>query len=258
MERRQTSESELQHQANHAPPNMPYPQQHFYSHQQQAQPVQIQPVYLDPNKPLSHTDSLKDERGRPLTTWSLIDNAIHAQQQSPPYVLSTGQRSVTDPTNGPHGRQVELHNPSAEQTGGLRRRAKLYWQPFGRGRKPKRSRPPQVPIEMIHNANLRDPALERNQPSSFRPVSQSSEVMMPRRTPPARYAALASQHTSAMPAHLSTATVRTNVTAQSQYVMPVHNDALLMGSGPMIPTRDGNCESSVCSPPVVSHTDNFQ
>jgi hypothetical protein len=65
--------------------------------------------------------------------------------------------------------------------------------------------------------------------SLVRPDSAASEAMMPRRTPPARFAALTTQQTVAMPANL----VRT---------YPVKNDAMVMSSGPLIPTRDGNCE----------------
>jgi hypothetical protein len=84
---------------------------------------------------------------------------------------------------------------------------------------------------------------ERNQLALDRPDSEVSEVLMPRRTPPARFAALTSQHTAPMPAHLSTATGRTNVTAQNHYVKKAAgNDAMVMSTGPMIPTRDGSCE----------------
>lgn len=84
---------------------------------------------------------------------------------------------------------------------------------------------------------------DRDRPTLARPDSEVSEVVMPRRTPPARFAALTSQHTAPMPAHLSTATGRTNVTAENHYVKKAAgNDAMVMSTGPMIPTRDGSCE----------------
>jgi hypothetical protein len=89
---------------------------------------------------------------------------------------------------------------------------------------------------------------ERNQQNVARPDSQYSEVLMPRRTPPARYAALTTQHTAPMPAFLTTSIRDRHVTPQSEYVQrAAGNDAIMMGSGPMIPTRDGSCEFFICS-----------
>jgi hypothetical protein len=93
---------------------------------------------------------------------------------------------------------------------------------------------------------------ERNQQNVARPDSQSSEVLMPRRTPPARYAALTNQLTAPMPAFLTTSIRDRHVTPQSEYVQrAAGNDAIMMGSGPMIPTRDGNCGFFICSPKSI-------
>lgn len=73
-------------------------------------------------------------------------------------------------------------------------------------------------------------------PVLLRPDSEVSEVLMPRRTPPARFAALTTQQTAPLPSHLFTA---------SQYVKKAaKNDAIILSSGPTIPTNDGNCEFS--------------
>lgn len=234
-------------------PNMPYPQPPFPGRQYQTQATELQPVWFNANSPPRDFDDLRDERGRPLTTWSLIDNCVQSQEQSaradgPIYAPSSTQRSVTDPTKGTYDRQLNLRNPQAEQAGRLRRRAKINWQPFGRGRKHKQTRPPQIPIDMIHNANLRDPALERNQPTPFSSGSQSSEAMVPRGSQHTRHATPHSQQNALTAPHMSIATTRTEVKDQSEHVQPARNDALLMGSGPMIPTRDGNCGSLICSP----------
>ena len=93
---------------------------------------------------------------------------------------------------------------------------------------------------------------QRNQSNVARPDSQASEVLMPRRTPPARYAALTNQLTAPMPAFLTTSIRDRHVTPQSEYVQrAAGNDAIMMGSGPMIPTRDGNCGFFICSPKSI-------
>ena len=233
---------------------MPYPQP-FYGTRPQYYSAQVEPIWWNPSNPPTDLPELRDERGRPLTTWSQIDDVVQEQEspgsaRTPIYRhITPVRRSVTDPTTP--GRQALLHNQYAERRGGIRRRGTFNWRPFVRGRK-NNNNPliHQGPIDTIRNTNLNDPALGFNQPVAPMGFSRESpdSILMPRRTPPARYAALHNQQTAPMPAHLSTTTVRTNATTQSQYFQPIQNDAVMIGNAPMIPTRDGNCKSIFIRP----------
>jgi hypothetical protein len=176
----------------------------------------------------------RDNRERPLTTWSFVERFPIEEQRTPTAPPSPGRRSVTDPTNG--GR-VPLHNPSAQHTGGLRRRGTFKaglrrFTPSGRKTNKRLGKQSQV-----NDMSLQDPALERNQSKPLRPTSDLSLIMAPRRTPPARFAALHNQQTAPIPPHLSTATARTNTRGLNQFHQPVRNDALMT-----IASRDCSCE----------------
>lgn len=176
----------------------------------------------------------RDNRERPLTTWSFVERFPIEEQRTPTAPPSPGRRSVTDPTNG--GR-VPLHNPSAQHTGGLRRRGTFKaglrrFTPSGRKTNKRLGKQSQV-----NDMSLQDPALERNQSKPLRPTSDLSLIMAPRRTPPARFAALHNQQTAPIPPHLSTATARTNTRGLNQFLQPVRNDALVT-----IASRDCSCE----------------
>lgn len=190
----------------------------------------------------------RDNRGSTVTTWSFVERLPQEQQTATPTASpipsSPGRRSATDPTNG--GRRRVLHNPQAEKTGGLRRRGKITWGKLtSSGRKKNHQHDTET---QVRNANLMDPALERNFRATPRPTSDLSDITAPRKTPPAKFAALHNQRTAPMPIHLSTATARTNAPEQFQFAYtgfgkPNRNDAMVLGNAPLIPTREGNCVS---------------
>ena len=229
--------------------SMPYPQS-FYGQGPQMQASPGSPIWWNPSNPPIDLPELRQERARPLTTWSMIDNAVQEQEQPPaatqtPFFRSLSpnrQRFALGLTTPKQQTKSQIPH-AAERSSGGQRRGRPNWRAFVRGRNNKSGHDQKVPVDIIRNNNLKDPALECNQPPKIRLSNASSDnLLMPRRTPPARYAALHNQNTAPMPGHLSTATARSNATAQSQYVQPIQNDALVMGNAPMIPTRDGNCK----------------